>query len=285
MKSCLREECNRAFRNQMFLGALIIGFLFSLINIAENIQRAAELSTLTLESIADGMQINKSCTGFSLFISWMALHPTGMGSNLFYFLMPVLAAIPYGWSYNQDRRSGYFNQIVTRCGKRNYFLGKFLAVFLSGGAVAALPMAGDLLLNAMILPDRAVYIYDMLLPVCDYSLAGELLYTNRWLYAILWCGMTFLWGGVFACMTFLPGTHLRFSALVVLSPFAILLGLDAVISALGQFFNTKFFSVHYLVRPGSTAYSPQWAVLTFLCAFFIVTAAVCYWRVTKHELE
>lgn len=285
MRKCVREEIGRALRSRMFWGALLIGFLFSAVNIAESLTRAEELHARNLECLAYGMKINMSSAGFSLFISWIALHATGLGSNLFYFLLPVLAALPYGWSYNQDRRSGYYAQAVTRMGKRRYFAAKYTAVFVSGGLIAMLPVAADLLVCAMLLPDQAVRVNNLLLLVLDYSFASVLLYTRRWLYALIWCAMTFLWGGTFACMCFLPGTRLRLSALVTLTPFALLLGVDALLGALQELLDTDLFSVQYLVWPGANSRNPGWAVLTVLAALILLTAAVCWWRVTRHELE
>lgn len=285
MSRCIRAEFRRAFRNQMLWGALVIGCLFSTINILESVQRAKQLSELTMESLAAGMQINRNCTGFSLFVSWIALHPIGMGSNLFYFLLPILAAIPYGWSYSQDRKSGYYTQVITRMGKRNYFFAKYSAIYVSGGAAVSIPVLTDLLICALILPDRVMRVSNTLLPIFNYSLAGTLLYTHRWIYALLWIGLTFAFGGAFACMCFFTGSRLRLSALVPLLPFVITLGVDAILSALSELLGTNLFSIHYLPRPGTAVYNPQWAVVGVLAILIALTVAIGYWWVTQYELE
>lgn len=285
MRKCIKEEFSRALRNWMFWGALMFGLLFSAVNIVENLQRARDLTIRTMDCINSGLEINLDCSGFSVFISWITLHPTGLGSNLFYFLLPVLAALPFGWSYSQDRKTGYFAQAITRMGKRNYFVAKYLAIFTSGGLAVTVPIIVDLLVCAMFLPDRVIRVNDMFLPILNYSFAGTLFYANRWCYALLWCVLTFLWGGAFSCMCFLPGTRLRLSVLIILTPFAITLALDTLLSAVGEFLESKLLSIHYLMRPGATAYNPQWAVLTVLTFFIILPAIVGFWRVTQHELE
>lgn len=285
MRRCLNEELKRAIYNPMFLGALLIGIILSAVNVFEGFSRAEQIKQLTQDSLISGMQINKSCTGFSLFISWISLHSTGFGSSLFYFVLPILAAFPYGWSYSQDRRTGFFSQIVMRTGRHNFFLAKYMAVFISGGIVILIPILLDLLLNAMLLPDRVVRVSDMLLPVFDYSFAGNLLYTNRWLYAIVWCFLSFLWGGAFASMCFLPGTHLRIPAVTVLTPFILILGIDTLLGAVQEFLDINLFELHYLVRPGTTTYSPYWAVWAVLATVVVITATVAFRRIVCNELE
>ncbi len=285
MSRCLNEELKRAIYNPMFLGALLIGIALSAVNVFESVLRAEQLKQLTLDSLANGMQINKSCTGFSLFISWISLHPTGFGSSLFYFLLPILASFPYGWSYCQDRKTGFFSQITIRAGRWGFFFSKYLAVFISGGLVILVPILLDLLVNAILLPDRAVYVSDMLLPVFNYSFAGKLLYTHRWLYALMWCFISFLWGGAFASVCFLSGTHLRIPAVTVLTPFVLTLGIDTLLNAVREMLNVNLFSLHYLVRPGTTTYSPHWAIWTILILILAITATTAFRRIAYNELE
>lgn len=269
----------------LFFTVLLIGLACSAINLLESLQRAAELKQLNLEAVELGMEINPSCTGFSLFTSWIALHPTGSGSMLFYLILPILSAIPYGWSYCWDRKTGYYHQVITRMGRKSYFAAKNLAVFISGGLAAGLPVLMDLLACAMFLPDRAVRVSDNLLPILNYALGARLLYTNRWWYAVLWCGLTFLWGGAFSCLCILPGTRFRLGTLTVLTPFAVVLAADALIRSVGEVLERKTFSILELPRPGSTSFSPGWAVILILILLMIQTLAVGYWRMVKHELE
>mgnify|MGYP004532681495 FL=1 len=285
MASCVRFELNRWFRSVLFFTVLLIGLACSAINLLESLQRAAELKQLNLEAVELGMEINPSCTGFSLFTSWIALHPTGSGSMLFYLILPILSAIPYGWSYCWDRKTGYYHQVITRMGRKSYFAAKNLAVFISGGLAAGLPVLMDLLACAMFLPDRAVRVSDNLLPILNYALGARLLYTNRWWYTVLWCGLTFLWGGAFSCLCILPGTRFRLGTLTVLTPFAVVLAADALIRSVGEVLERKTFSILELPRPGSTSFSPGWAVILILILLMIQTLAVGYWRMVKHELE
>ena len=52
----------------------------------------------------------------------------------------LLVMCPYGWSYLAETRHGYWKQIITRTGRRNYILAKYAVMFLTSGFVAAVPL-------------------------------------------------------------------------------------------------------------------------------------------------
>ena len=81
---------------------------------------------------------------FTFYNSWVGGDDLSLAAALFYALLPVGAALPFGWSYCTEHKSGYLKNIYTRVDKKTYLAGKALAVFLSGaGAVADSPPAGS----------------------------------------------------------------------------------------------------------------------------------------------
>ena len=47
-----------------------------------------------------------------------------------------MAAIPYGSSYVEDKRSGLINQLILRCkNKKDYYITKFIVTFINGGTI------------------------------------------------------------------------------------------------------------------------------------------------------
>ncbi len=72
---------------------------------------------------------------------------------LFYMLLPLLAGLAYGWSFSAERKSGYVAQMVSRSTKKSqYFLAKYIATFLAGGAVVAIPLVLNFLAVACFIP-------------------------------------------------------------------------------------------------------------------------------------
>ena len=163
----------------------------------------------------------------SLWTHWFPFFPDTFGGYLFFYIWPLLAALPYGWSYYSDKKTEAIAQIESRCSKKTYCLAKMIACFISGGAVIALPLLQNLLIDALFCPvtkpDPAnAY------PIINGLFLSKLFYTHPWYYAILWCFMNFLFGGTTALLCLVPGSFPRYQISVVLFPMAFYLLLEII---------------------------------------------------------
>ena len=61
------------------------------------------------------------------------LMTAGLDSDLFKVSIPVVATFPYSTAWLLDYQSGYIKSYVSRCGVRQYILGKIFACGISGG--------------------------------------------------------------------------------------------------------------------------------------------------------
>lgn len=285
MRGVLKSEIWKSFHNGYFVGAIIVGLCIVVINILENVIRTRELSELLLDCLNKGLPISRSYEGFSLFISWIAVRPTGFGSNIFFFIWPILAAMPFGWSYTQDRYSGLYNQIVTKTNLVYYYISKYIATFLSGGIAIAFPLFIDLLLTALICPYCIPDVTMSLMPITNVTFLSEVYYSDPWLYAAIWCLLDFLWGGVTAAVCLCIGMRMKSSIIIVISPFIIYLFIDFILSLISSVLEKKqFFSIMQLPRAASTVYNPYWGVTVILSVLFLLSFILGYWRFKRHEL-
>lgn len=119
-------------------------------------------------------------------------------NNIFgYYLvrfLPILAVIPCGFSYFEDRASGEQLFWMARIGKREYFRGKLAAVFLVTTIVFAAPLLLEVLLNAAAFPLHANGLadYSSRLEAGYWSgvrqyLFPELYIASKYLYAVVCC--------------------------------------------------------------------------------------------------
>lgn len=285
MRGLIKSELWKSIHNGYFNGAIIVGLCIVAINLLESAIRTNQLTELLLDYIRKGEPISTSYEGFSLFISWIAVHPTGLGSNIFFFIWPILAAMPYGWSYMQDRHTGLYNQIVTKTKISYYYLSKYIATFLSGGIAIAFPLCLDLMLTALICPFCIPNVTMSLMPIINVTFLSKLYYSNPWMYAAIWCMLDFLWGGVTSCLCFCVGTQVKSSIAISISPFVAFLLLDFILSLMSSVLETKqIFSIMQLPRAASTVYNPYWGVTTILGVLFLLSLSGGYWQVRNHEL-
>ncbi len=70
-------------------------------------------------------------SSYSIFIN-------SVGSGYFGMFIPILASCPFILTFCEQRKSGFMQFEVSRCGYLNYYFSKFIASFISGGFVAVL---------------------------------------------------------------------------------------------------------------------------------------------------
>ena len=185
-----RTEIHRAFFNKLFLLSLAIGCAIAV----------AHIFQFVIPDMAEEGLYGEEWPR-SAFTRWMGAWGYPIHIELFYFLTPILAALPFGWSLCSDSKSGYLNQIYTRGRRGRYLAAKALALFVSGGTAVAVPLivnfVGTACVLPMILPDPVGIGYFMVLPM---SFLGELYFENALLYNLAYYGIIFLAGGLMALL-------------------------------------------------------------------------------------
>lgn len=284
MGKVLKTELYKAIWNPTFWLALLIGTGVCAINVVENYGTAQYIISSTLEGLENGSLPSPSFAGTSLFIQWIAVNGISMGNRAFYFIWPILAAMPYGWSYSREYRTGAMMQTAARAGIRKYFIAKYAAIFISGGLVVGLPVLLNLLANAMICPSITPSVSDSLVAVFDGQFMSVLFYTHPWAHGLIWCGIDFLFGGSAACLCLIVGSRFRLQVMVMLTPFALLLVLDSIYvtarSAAGWYVMLSPLSLASMV----VAYpNPEIAVFGAIGALILVSFGIGWWHVVRHE--
>ena len=124
MKNTIRSELYKALTNKMLYIAMAIGLAFWTMDVLENGKMMAYFDENLEWTVNSGLRVGTGHEGYSLFFLWSGLAPQTKGANLFYTVWPVLAAMAYGWSYSDERRSGVYNQIAARTSAKTYYIAK-----------------------------------------------------------------------------------------------------------------------------------------------------------------
>lgn len=227
MKKCLSAEIRKAFGNKYFAFAIAFSLIFVFMDMFEVGKFVIEVSHPPFGPGGYG--------GIGLFISWIMVAGYSLGGYLLLFTWPMIAAMPYGWSYFSERKSGYAQQLIARCGKRTYLTSKFIANFLAGGCALLIPVLFDLLAMAMICPTAMPLATDLFTSINIGCIFSELYYTHPWIHSFLWCGMAFLWGGTAATLCLAGSCIFKKSAFVTVFPFVLLLALSAIVNVIYGF--------------------------------------------------
>jgi len=186
MTRILKIELKRAFCNRLFLISTIIGCIIAIAHIILNV-----VPTASMLGVHSGYYIN------SIFNQWIGLNYT-FWTSLFFTIFPLLASIPFADSFLVDRKSGYIKNILTRTSKKNYYISKFIAVFLSGGFAVAIPLLLDFYLTALFFPAVIPDISSGIFALFANSTWASAFYTHPFAYVFLYLLLIFVVSGILA---------------------------------------------------------------------------------------
>lgn len=147
MRSVLRLELLRAFGNRTFVLVLAVGILLAVVHVALVPFQYAFADIWTYWRQGFGGTYPPS-----LYSSWIGQTPYSVVTIIFFHSLPLLACIPFADSLCSDLTSRYALQLISRSGRTAYFIAKPIAVALSSGAVALIPLLLNILLTACCVP-------------------------------------------------------------------------------------------------------------------------------------
>lgn len=285
MQQNIKLELWKAIHNKLFCFSIVIGMFIASMNVLENYGLVNRIVSRIEHNIINNVPLSNSCEGCSLFVNWIAVNRISFGSQLFQFIWPVLAAMPYGWSFSYDCTKGIYNQLATRSNIHTYYFSKYCAAFISGGVCVAFPLFLNLMLNAVVCPYCVPNVNNSLVGIFDGWSFSELFYTYPWIHSMIWIVYSFLLGGSVACLSFLSGRKMRFVVLKILFPLIVLLIIDSCMPLVYSVIDCQFeLSPLQLVFASTVKQNPEWILMGTVILFTGLTYYSGYRQVTKHEV-
>lgn len=198
-KALFKTELRKAFGpNPWFWGSLAVGLALAAMSAAHSaavFQNTLELA-LKYWDKSDALYSATSCFSF-----WMPVDPSEWAMGVYLLIWPLLAALPYAWSWSAEKNSGLVAQQVARVSRRDCFAAKAIAVFLSGATVVALPLLVNLLMCACIAPTSSNWVSDVLyLGVTSDAVFSSLFYTAPLAFCLFWTLVVALVAGLWATL-------------------------------------------------------------------------------------
>lgn len=222
---CIKNEMRKA----LFSRAALITYLLSFsIVIYHTVTKAQIYNEFYAAYQAGDGAGNPMITSVSLFCNWLGADVTSFATSVFFFLLPIIAVMPYGWSLAGEIRSGYTKNIISRIPRKSYFFSKYFAGFVSGALAVMIPLPLSFLLAALFLPAlrmENIYPYGT---IGEKSMWAALYYSNPFLYSMLYILLDGVFAGLTACISIVLAFFIRSRVTVVLVPFFLMLLLDYI---------------------------------------------------------
>lgn len=275
----IRLECKKAFKNKYFFISILCGLCFGFISGLYSIERYR----LLLKDLSE-IGGNPMTQAFGLYNCWIGGECGTLGFTCFYTLLPVLAVLPYGWSYCDEKKRGYLKIIKIRTGRLPYIIAKYIATFLSGGTVIVLPLIFNLLFVACFIPAvKPTMIYSLYYPMHYGAIWSDLFFTRPLFFTILYLILDFLFAGFFATLGLTASQYTNNRIASVFIPYFLILALHYGRTLLYGKVYKEISPLNFLHATSIENVADKWIILIEAIILFIITFVTVLWKGWKYE--
>jgi hypothetical protein len=155
----------------------------------------------------------------SAYNKWLGGECFSLQSSLFYMLIPMACALPYGESWLYDCTSSIGGQEIIRGSQKSLVRTKILVSFLTGAVLAVLPLVFDFALTCTTLPAIIPKVSLGLSPIGTDALLGELFYAHPLGYTLIYIGINGLFFGLLNTFSLVSRLFTRNRYMAVLAPY------------------------------------------------------------------
>ena len=220
MGPLLKVELKKAFTNKMFFICLVVGIVIAMVSVAQNLPSYWAAEEQNLMVAEQGFETNPMHPMFTPYTNWIGNDYQFPMTSLFYMLLPLLAGLAYGWSYCTERKSGYAAQMVSRSRKKSqYFLAKYIATFLAGGAAVAIPLVLNFIVICCFIPAYTPDNFYWLYYSMDAHFLRGLFFNTPLLFVCCIILLDFIFAGLFAAACVALAFFVKNKFAVILLPF------------------------------------------------------------------
>lgn len=214
--SIYRNELKRSICNRGMVIALVVSAAFGIAGFLYTLNGQIEYNEMLVQM---GEERRQYITNDTAYTKWMFFDDSNFVRYIYLFVMPILAAIPYGTSYYSDCRSGYIKQLVTRVSGRSYHRAKYIANFVSGGLIFLVPAFINFVMTSWIYPmyNPSPFVAGM----HEYMLFYKLFYDVPYIY-IIGCMVYYcVISGLLASVALLVSKYIDNYFSIIITPFAL----------------------------------------------------------------
>ena len=259
--------------------------MISMVSVIQNLPKNYKLLQNNAYAVQQGIQQNPMLPLFTPYSNWIGNDFTYSMTPLFYTLFPLLACLAYGWSYFGERKSGYVMNAAVRTRKKSqYFLAKYIAVFLSGGAVVALPMLLNFLVVSCFIPAyQPDLFYEMYYSVSMHFLR-DWFFSMPLLFVATILAINFIFGGLLAACSMAITFFVKNKFAVVLLPFMALFAVQYLQDNVWIFLSETYISPMDFLRGYTLKINSGFVVLLWGSLLLLATLGIVWGKGARDDV-
>lgn len=227
---------------------------------------------------------------YGLSFTWIGADNMSLAQTIFFAILPICVAIPYSWSYQQERKISYLRTVYTKEKRIHYIIAKLISVFLNGFSVTFIAVFLNISLTASFIPNYPPYVGNIMYN-CVYfgQIWADLFFNNPVLYIILYAFFISLYGGIFAIISLSISAILRNTIAIIFTPFVLTLVGGYIESLIYNNMQNKLVAQEFIptrfIHATSVGYfSKPVPILIETIILIILPSVLFIWRAKKDEV-
>ena len=216
MYRVLKNELKRGIFNKWTLLSFLCVAVFCIMHFMEVYDSCVFIDDIGKEFGYIGVEGECEATPYD---QWILFSPN-QHIVIIFFIMPILATLPYGTSFYSEMKIGYVKQMVSRMSMKTYMRAKYIATFITGGMVVVVPMLAQFFALATILPLHKPYRYYMAI-IGEETFCIDLFYEHPMIYTLFRILLVFVVAGLLATLALLVSKHIYNYFSVFITPFVL----------------------------------------------------------------
>lgn len=216
MYPLLKLELHRALHCWTFWACLGVGVALAVISAAEGVWRYFYAHSLD----AYGETTFLNTYAFNAFTQWLPNAVMQSTPNLYFFVMPLLIGLAYGWSWRADMTDGYATSVLLRTSRPKWERAKACAAFFSGGVLITIPMLVNLAIVFCLVPaEKPDAVDSMWNGVLGTAFLSEVFYCHPAIYMVIRLFIDFILAGLWATTVLAVSRFMRNKVAIVAIPY------------------------------------------------------------------
>ena len=213
---------------------------------------------------------------------WIGGDLASVYNKIYYLLLPIFAVLPFSVTYYIEIRTGYIKNICIRIKKKHYIFAKYIVAFIGGGLGVSIPLLFNLWTSALYSVNYPQAVTLMITPIGNKSLFADIFFEKPLLYILIYTGIAFVYGGIFAVMSMAVVylcknifVYVTFPFIMNMSAYYILLNTSAI----------KFVPIAFINPLQMICDSNGYAILIVFFLMLIISIAAMIYHIKKDILN
>lgn len=212
IKRLFRFELKRALFSKAYIYSLVLGAIIAVWHFVE---------CIVVHSEGKGVV-------FPLIQSFLGGDIQTSAPELYRLLVPLLACIPFAWSYYRDYQMGYLKTIYLYEKRSRFLTIRYVECAILGGICSIFPLVLSLFLSAPFYPNYSPMVFMWYGGPPAGSFCADFYYSNPMVYIIVYIGIVFVIGSLSSVIGLVIGLFARSRVQVLAFPIFVILYMDVI---------------------------------------------------------